>query len=870
MVNLFILLAGFVAGCAAQLQQEKLFFSWIYMAFIATFGINYAQAAIKNIAIFSYFKPSTPRAQPGRALWQRQFIHGACLFALCAGLGFGTTGLRALWFQSQALDEALQGRDIRVVGIIAAMPQRSEAGLRFRLEVESAQLLAPLSVPASSSDPDTPQSPLAMPHLRLPPQLYLSWYAAMLRAEDPSDAVSELQRKSPELHAGERWALTVRLKSPHGNANPHGFDYELWLWEQGVQATGYVRATPRETAAGRAPQWLGTTWAHPLERARQHVRDAIFNAVPDARWAGVIAALVVGDQAAIERADWDVFRATGVAHLMSISGLHITMFAWAAALCVGWGWRRSMRLTNWLPAPHAALVGGVFLATAYALFSGWGVPSQRTVCMLATVAALRLWGKQWPWPLVWLLACAVVTLADPWALLQAGFWLSFVAVGVLFASEPPRRAHNSLQAVNSHRFTTLVQHTASMLREQWIITLALAPLSLLLFQQMSLVGLLANALAIPWVTLVVTPVAMLGILYAPLWQLAAGCIELQAQVLQWLSDLPFATFSVAAPALFIGVLAIFGGILAALHLPWPLRSMGAVMVLPMLLFTPPRPAQGEFELLATDIGQGNSILVRTAGHSLLYDAGPRFSRESDAGGRTLVPLLRALDERLDTLVLSHRDADHTGGAAAVLAMQTQAGLLSSLETEHALHTLRPAGPAMAASATAMPNSARMGSQRCMAGQHWQWDGVDFDILHPAATDYDANVKSNAMSCVLRISNGRQVALLTGDIEAAQEARLLANAAPIRADVLLVPHHGSKTSSTEAFLNAVQPRIALVQSGYRNRYNHPAPAVAERYAQRNIRLVQSPQCGAATWSSAAPDAVTCQREVHRRYWHHAMP
>ena len=226
--------------------------------------------------------------------------------------------------------------------------------------------------------------------------------------------------------------MNVRLKAPHGNSNPHGFDYELWLWEQGLQATGYVRAGPSDPP----PQRLADTWRHPVERARQDVRDAVFERVADRRTAGLLAALVVGDQNAIDRADWDVFRATGVAHLMSISGLHVTMFAWAAALLVGALWRRSQRLCLAWPAQHAALVGGMLLAAGYALFSGWGVPAQRTIWMLATVGLLRLSGRRWPWPQVWLLACAVVVTVDPWALLQPGFWLSFVAVGVLFATDP--------------------------------------------------------------------------------------------------------------------------------------------------------------------------------------------------------------------------------------------------------------------------------------------------------------------------------------------------------------------------------------------------------------------------------------------------
>ena len=862
MLTWCVLLLGFVAGCAMQLQQETLFQSHFYLLFMLPFvllaGRDIAQAAIKNVAKYGFAANRTGALAALPALpTLPAYVRWFALMVAAGLLGFALCGLRASSFATDALDPNLQGRDIQVVGVVAVMPQKNESGLRFRFSVESARSHRINGNNDSSGTETAVATPVA-----LPPELMLSWYSGVFRSEDTATvAYAELQRGNPDLRAGERWSFTVRLKSPHGNANPHGFDYELWLWEQGVGATGTIRATPANTAQGTAPRMLGSTWQHPIESARQKVRDAIEQRITDPRLAGVLAALVVGDQAAIDRADWDIYRATGVAHLMSISGLHVTMFAWGAALLVGGLWRRSSRAMTAVPAQHVAGVGGLLLATAYAVFSGWGVPSQRTIIMLAAVLLLRLSGKRWPWPMVWLLAMAAVVVLDPWALLQAGFWLSFVAVGVLFASDAgqPRKlkdaaAEPDVTVAQASKLPAPAMLAAwwgslkGLLREQWVVTLALTPLSLLLFQQVSLVGLLANLLAIPWVTLVITPLAMLGLLLPVLWDAAAACVGLLGMVLQWLAALPHATFSVAAPALWMGAVGVLGGLLLVAPIPWALRCAGLPLLLPALLFTPLRPAMGQFELLAADIGQGNAIIVRTQSHSLLFDAGPRFSRESDAGQRTLVPLLRALDERLDMVMLSHRDTDHIGGAVAVLKMQPQAVLVSSIEDEHELQLFKQA-------------------IRCSAGQSWQWDGVQFEVLHPLAADYDTVKKSNAMSCVLRISNSAQTALLTGDIEAAQEARLIADAAAIRTDVLLVPHHGSKTSSTEAFLNAAQPRIALVQSGYRNRFNHPAPDVVERYVSRNVQMVDSPRCGAAMWSSASPDTVVCHRDMQRRYWNY---
>lgn len=817
---LALTLVGSILGAAFQLQQRELWSVAAYACFFASFW-----ALTFYYYGFVAIKKGAPRSV------------ALSTFFLCAAiaLGFGATGLRATAFQVRALSPALEGRDVFVTGVVTAMPSRTEDALRFVLNVESAQLDG---------------QPVALPQ-----KLYLGWYAGFARRQTHSDLADPqwgLARQPQRLVAGDRWNMTVRLKAPHGASNPHGFDFELWLWEQGIGATGYVRAGANDAA----PVRVSSSWAHPIERARGHVREAIFARVSERAVAGVIAALVTGDQDAIERADWDVFRATGVAHLMSISGLHITMFAWVASLLLGWLWRNSVGLTPALclavPASRVGAYGGVLLALLYALFSGWGLPAQRTLCMLATVVFLKQSGKQWPWPHVWLLAMGVVVAFDPWALLSAGFWLSFVAVGVLFASDPSAadKTPDDLEPVTwRQRF---FGRLGNLVREQWVVTVALTPLSLLLFNQVSVVGLLANVVAIGWVTLVVTPLAMLGVVWAPLWSLAALAVQALMALLQNLASWPFATISMAQPPLWAALFGVAGGLLLAMRLPWRWRALALPLVLPVFMWQPQRPAAGQFELIAADVGQGNALLVRTAQHTLVYDTGPRFSRESDAGQRVLVPLLRALGERVDTVVVSHRDADHSGGAPAVLAMQPQAVLLSSIADDFALQQVRRA-------------------TRCVAGQRWRWDGVDFEVLHPQASDYERQQKPNAVSCVLRVSNGAKTALLVADIERAQEA-LLVRTAPsqLKADVLLVPHHGSKTSSSPEFLDAVQPAWGLVQAGYRNRFGHPAPSVIERYTERKIQVVNTASCGAATWSSATPENMLCDRDQARRYWHHVLP
>jgi len=767
-------------------------------------------------------------------LWLRLCPWRAGRVLALGAMSWAVTGLHASLMPAP-MPNALEGRDLDVVARVEAMVQRQDSGIRMRVRIERAEW---------DGQP-----------VQVPQQVHLGWYAASARDDG-------LALPLPEVLPGERWRWRVRLKAAHGHLNPGGFDHELWLWEQGIRATGYVR----QGRADPPPQRLGQSGAHPLEWARQRVRDQILlraGADPAAqpRW-GVVAALVTGDQAAIERSDWDVFRATGVAHLMSISGLHVTMLAWLASAVLTLLWRRSA-LWGWpgplhWPAPQVGALGGLAVAWAYALFAGWGVPAQRTVGMLAMVTLLRLSARQWPISVVWLGAAVLVLTLDPWAALQPGFWLSFVAVGVLWASAPlpgaPKRGESTaLVHAEPHRLGEPGSWKAwflGLLREQMVVGLALAPLGLLFFGQFSLVGLLANLLAIPWVTLVLTPLALAGVLWAPLWDAAAMVLAPLSALLAGLASWPHASLQLAMPPWPWAMLATLGAVLLLMPWPWAWRVWGVLWCLPALLWAPPRPAPGQFELLAADVGQGNAVLVRTAGHSLLYDAGPRYSPESDAGHRVLVPLLARTQEPLHRLLLSHRDSDHTGGAAAVLAMRPQAQLWSSLEPGHPLWQGRVA-------------------TRCEAGQSWVWDGVHFELLHPHAQAYGTGAKPNALSCVLRITGQGGSALLVGDIEAPQERALLAQGlAPV--DWLLVPHHGSRTSSSEAFVRALRPRIALVQAGYRNRFGHPVPEVAQRYQSRGTRWVETVRCGAATWHSAAPGEVVCQRVQARRYWHHRQP
>lgn len=788
---------AWLAGSAAQMQQPALWPTGAYAALLA------AGLACAGLA------------------WRARRAAGLCLalaVAAALAMSFAQAGWRAQGRLADALAAALEGADLRVDGVIATLPVHGAAGQRFQFDVEDARTLDGEAV-------------------RVPRRIALGWY-------HDADAAP------PDLRAGDRWRFTVRLRRPHGARNPHGFDFELRLFEDRVRATGYVRLA-------HEAHRLEAAVAHPLERARQRVRDAIVAQVPDRGAAGVLAALVVGDQAAIERDDWELFRVTGVAHLMSISGLHVTMFAWLAGLATGALWRRSGALVQRLPAPTAARWGGLAAAVGYALFAGWGVPAQRTVWMLATVTLLRTAGLHWPWPPVLLAAAFVVTVVDPWALLQPGFWLSFAAVGLLLASEPAQRTTGGASAdvgggaaagaTWAARGGTLA---LSALRTQTVATLGLAPLGLLFFQQVSLVGFVANLLAIPLVTLLVTPLAMLGVAVPWLWHAAATSLAPLQAALGVLASWPAATWQAGVAPGWAQAGGLAAGAIAVAPLPWRLRLLALPLALPLLAPLPTAPPPGRFDVVAADVGQGTAVLVRTHAHVLLYDSGPRYSRDGDAGQRVLLPLLRARGEgRLDMLVLSHRDTDHVGGAASVLAALPVGELLHSLEDGHPLV------------------AGRGFARRCDAGRRWRWDGVDFELLHPTDDDRLRAPRPNAVSCVLRVSGEAGSLLLAGDVELAQEAALVARSADaLTSDVLLVPHHGSRTSSSDALLDAVRPRAAIVQAGYRNRFGHPAAPVVERYAARGIDLVRSDTCGAWQWRQA-DGLMRCEREAAPRYWQH---
>lgn len=720
----------------------------------------------------------------------------AFLFWFCNG--FLLALIHAQVLLASALAPELEGEDLLLQGVVAAIPEERDRLWRFEFDIDG--VVTPGISPA-----------------QLPKRVRLNWY---------DDA--------PHLDVGQRWQLLVRLKQPHGFMNPGGFDYEGWLFRHGIRATGYVREEGENRRLGEGGL------RHEVDRWRSQLSQQIDAALPQQRFRGVIKALAIGKQDEIGEEQWQLFVKTGIGHLVAISGLHVTMISGLAFFLLRAVWRRSPPLMLRWPAQKAGAVAAIVAALAYAALAGFSIPTQRTLIMV-TVFMVALIVQRYRRPVDGLLlALLLVLLLDPLAVMDAGFWLSFGAVAFIFWGMGGRAgAHGAWWRWG---------------RIHLLMAIALVPLTLLLFQKMSLVSPLANFLAVPWVSLVVVPLVLLGcllLLIVPpagvlLLALADGCLELIWPFLQWCAALPLAQLFNALAGDWVVIPATIGVISLLAPRGWPARWVGGVWLALAFLLPHPKPAPGEAWFTLLDVGQGLAAAVETEGHLLVFDTGPRFSDTFDTGEAVLFPwLLQRGAGRVDTLVISHGDNDHIGGAASLIdALPVDRLLTSAPEKLSAYH----------------PES-------CQAGQRWRWDGVEFEMLHPTT---ERHWKENNSSCVLMVRTAGGSLLLTGDIEKQAERALAGSSAEkLRADLLVVPHHGSKSSSTEGFIAAVAPRWALFPVGYRNRFNFPRPEVVARYQERGIGLLESGRLGAIS-VHLGPDGVSSPegyREGASRYWNH---
>jgi competence protein ComEC len=692
----------------------------------------------------------------------------------------------ALTRLADRLPADLEGLEIPVTGIIASLPEQDERRVSFDFIVT------------------TPQQ-------TLPNKIRLSWY-------NPDQTIK----------AGQHWSFTVKLKRPHGFFNTSGFDYEKQLFIEGIGATGYIRPKTNAALLGQESAWLSISlW-------RQIITDKLSELLPNSPSLGLIKALTIGDGGAISQNQWEIFRKTGTTHLVVISGSHIGLIAGLVYFLVLrlWAW---MGILRWSPQQVAALVAltvGVF----YSALAGFSVPTQRAAIMLA-VAMFAIISQRNPQPFHTLATALIaVLLFDPLAVLAAGFWLSFIAVALIIYTVAGRLGKLNIML--------------ETLKLNGVMSLGLVPLTLLFFQQVSLISPVANAVAVPLISFLIVPFALLAVLLmfiAP--DLASGLFWLVDELLQglwWLLNqlaaLPYAIISHTQPSIIALLFAILAIVMLLAPKGMPARWLGVVLLLPLIFTEKQSPATGDLKLTLLDVGQGLAAVIQTANHTLVYDTGAKFSADSNQGKNILLPFLYQQGiNKVDQLVISHGDNDHIGGAESLIKGMVVEKISTSVPEQLSDYHPEP----------------------CAAGQSWTWDGIQFTMLSPS----EQLSSENNNSCVLQVQTASGNVLLTGDIEAQAETWLVKNyGEQLKAQILIAPHHGSKTSSTLNFLQAVQADTILIPAGYRNPFGHPHSQVIARYQTLNAHYLSSANSGEISvnlkngvWS------VQGLRQTDRHYW-----
>jgi len=740
-------------------------------------------------------------------------------------IGFLWSLFYAQLLMSTQLKPSLEGKDLLITGTVSSIPQVDANRTRFKFSVSTVLIE---SAPGPLVD-------------TLPKTLILNWY-----------------KQAPRLRFGDPLHLRVRLKRAHGYMNPGGFDYESWIFRQRIDSVGYVKTRLQwdPKVIPDSPS-LGKT----VGRIRHSILDAQFDSLEDKSFHGILAALAVGDRSGISDTQWRILTNTGTNHLMAISGLHIGLVSGLIFFLIRRLWTVFPFFVHRLAAPQAAAIFSVTSAITYAALAGFSVPTQRALIMVSIIMLGIVLKRRVTATHTLLIALLFVLVFDPLSVLSAGFWLSFVAVGAIMYTMNQRVANRGLWT--------------SYAKVQFVTLVGLAPLLVVFFQKISLISPIANIVAVPWVSMVTVPLTLLGsLLVVPLpflgdllLALAHYSLMIIWPLLAWLADLQLSTLQVAVPSLWVLVLALVGAVCILAPSGLPSKWMGLILFVPLFSSTgnTNAPVEGTVVFTLLDVGQGLSTVVQTSKHVLVYDTGPKYSTDFNTGKVVVLPYLRDIGiNKINTLMISHGDNDHIGGAA-------------SLVKNIAIDTIL----------TSVPNKiAAQNVSNCTKNMQWSWDGVRFTILHPnlpgqssentnghrEATFRWRNI-SNNMSCVLLIETQSGNVLISGDIEHDVEKILVEQSKSglidIRADVLVVPHHGSKTSSEPAFINEVNPKYALFAVGYRNRYGFPKRDIVERYLQRDIELFDTSQYGAITFTLGATTEVGLPRLYRnsvRRYWH----
>ncbi len=721
--------------------------------------------------------------------------------------GFIYTSVFASYHLSLRLPDHLLGVETELIGTVEGLPFHNGKRLRFLCRIES---LRPLDADIASIQRGT---------------LRLNWYG----------------QGAPDLQAGNKIKIVVKLKTPNGFMNPGGFDNERWLLQKKIVATGYVRSKSFDVG-----QSIVSSQLTPVAALRNKIQRQLLLATDGLQSQGIVLALAVGDRSGISREQWGHFIATGTNHLLAISGLHISLVAGFVGLLVNTLWRYA-DFASKTTRQSSALMAALAAATCYAAMAGFTVPTVRALTMFAVLACFTLLRRHQRRLHSLSVALIVVCLFDPLTVLSPGFWMSFAAVAVLYIVFSDAESAGQVTAFKR------------VLRGHVLITIGLYPLTLLFFQQASLVSPLANLIVTPLVGMLVTPLvftsALVALLSVPLASVLLIGVDVLLALTQWLLALfaswPPALMKVSGISTMALGLVCIGALLTLVQVPMSWRLMAVVLPLPLFYPYNATIPDGDYRVAFLDVGQGTSVVVSTAHHVLLYDTGDQFSAQFSAADAVVVPYLRTKNvTALDKLIVSHADRDHSGGADEILDSFDVSELMVSAP---------------------LPQRPEVSSVNCQAGQRWIWDQVHFQILHPQPQSAGSE---NDQSCVLQISTADGLrTILTGDIEALGERQLIDNNQLASAEILLAPHHGSATSSGVQLLQALQPKYVVYTTGFKNRFGFPKQEVVDRYAVANVHQLNTADSGAIEFlvSDRAPGTqVSEYRTKYRHWWHRAIP
>jgi competence protein ComEC len=738
-----------------------------------------------------------------------QILYGTIWSILCAMIcGFLWAFIRADIILSDGLDRITEGETAIVTGQVVSLPEILDSGIRFEFQVN--EMISQDGVV-----------------LKSPGKVRLGWY-----------------RDNIEIKSGEHWQLYVRLKRPYGFSNPGSFDYEGWLFQHRIRATGYVRNDGQNDLIHQASIFSINHQRYLLRNLINQIHLSDSGDIEKS----LLLALSLGDRSKVSPQQWQTLTQTGTSHLLAISGLHIGLVAGLFFILGRWLWALTGLLPLYLASQRFAALSGLFGALMYAALAGFAIPTQRALIMLTVWMLSRFIHRKIAITDIITTSLFVVLIIDPFAAMDVSFWLSFVAIAII-----------------AYGMTCRVNGNMSWWRNGWwkwgrvqyLVAVGLFPLLVLWFQQYPLVGIFANILAVPYISLIIVPLLLLGIVLLCfifpagefVLQLVGQALSVFWPFLDYLSRLEFNLWHSASPSTLAFALGMIGVLIILLPKGIPARWIGVIWLLPLLFPQSEKPEFGDFWMTQLDVGQGLASVIQTQNHSLIYDTGDRYSERFNVGKAVIIPFLKHQHiQHPDLLIVSHGDRDHIGGANDILAQYSEVQVLTSV-IEKMTHPYLDI---------------------CVEGQSWRWDGVDFEILNPSSSEsFQGNIQGNNASCVLKVSNAQGSVLLTGDIERAVESRLIRSSQSMEklsATVLIAPHHGSKTSSSTLFIDAVSPKYVVFPVGYRNRFGFPKQDIISRYESRQVKMLNTARDGALVFKFEASDiSFTRHRRQNWRFW-----